>query len=132
MASASRIHGRETLSDVEAACRRAGGELGLTIRFHQTNREYELIDWVHEARGAAVGIVINPAAFTHASVALLDALKTCECPILEVHISNVSQREAFRRHSHVSPAATGVIAGFGTQGYTLALHRLAYLVEISA
>jgi len=123
------IYGHETLADVEAACRRTGAELGLTIRFHQSNREYELIDWVHEAREDAAGIVINPAAFTHTSVALLDALKTCDFPIFEVHISNVHQRESFRHHSYVSMVATGVIAGLGTQGYTLALQRLARLIE---
>jgi 3-dehydroquinate dehydratase-2 len=123
------IYGHETLADVEAACRRVGAELGLTIRFHQSNREYELIDWVHEAREDAAGIVINPAAFTHTSVALLDALKTCDVPIFEVHISNVHQRESFRHHSYVSLVATGVIAGLGTQGYTLALQRLARLIE---
>jgi len=123
------IYGHETLADVEAACRKTADAVGLEIRFHQSNREYELIDWVHEAREDAVGIVINPAAFTHTSVALLDALKTCECPIFEVHISNVHQREAFRHHSYVSLAATGVIAGLGTQGYTLALQRLARLIE---
>jgi 3-dehydroquinate dehydratase-2 len=123
------IYGHETLADVEAACRRAGAELDLAIRFHQSNREYELIDWVHEAREDAAGIVINPAAFTHTSVALLDALKTCDFPIFEVHISNVHQREAFRHHSYVSLVATGVIAGLGTQGYTLALQRLARLIE---
>jgi 3-dehydroquinate dehydratase-2 len=123
------IYGHETLADVEAACRRVGAELGRTIRFHQSNREYELIDWVHEAREDAAGIVINPAAFTHTSVALLDALKTCDAPIFEVHISNVHQRESFRHHSYVSLVATGVIAGLGTQGYTLALQRLARLIE---
>jgi 3-dehydroquinate dehydratase-2 len=122
------IYGRETLADVEAACRRAAGELGLEIRFHQSNREYEIIDWIHEAREAAAAIVINPAAFTHTSIAILDALKTFEGPIMEVHISNVHQREAFRHHSYVSLAATGVIAGFGTQGYTLALQRIARLL----
>jgi 3-dehydroquinate dehydratase-2 len=123
------IYGHETLADVEAACRRTGAELDLAIRFHQSNREYELIDWVHEAREDAIGIVINPAAFTHTSVALLDALKTCDFPIFEVHISNVHQRESFRHHSYVSMVATGVIAGLGTQGYTLALQRLARLIE---
>jgi 3-dehydroquinate dehydratase-2 len=123
------IYGHETLADVEAACRQTGAELGLDIRFHQSNREYELIDWVHEAREDAAGIVINPAAFTHTSVALLDALKTCDFPIFEVHISNVHQRESFRHHSYVSLVATGVIAGMGTQGYTLALQRLARLIE---
>jgi 3-dehydroquinate dehydratase-2 len=123
------IYGHETLADVEAACRRVGEALDIAIRFHQSNREYELIDWVHEAREDAVGIIINPAAFTHTSVALLDALKTCNFPILEVHISNVHQREAFRHHSYVSLVATGVIAGFGTQGYLLALQRLASLLD---
>ncbi len=122
------IYGRETLADVEAACRRAGSELGLDIVFRQSNREYELIDWIHEAREAAAGIVINPAAFTHTSVAILDALSTCTCPILEVHISNVHRREDFRHHSYVSRVASGVIAGFGTQGYVLALQRLARLL----
>ena len=122
------IYGRETLADVEAACRKAGAGVGLDIRFHQSNREYEIIDWIHEAREAAAGIVINPAAFTHTSVAILDALKTFEGPVIEVHISNVHQREAFRHHSYVSLAATGVIAGLGTQGYTLALQRIANLI----
>jgi 3-dehydroquinate dehydratase II len=123
------IYGHETLADVEAACREQASELGLDIRFHQSNREYEIIDWIHEAREIAAAIVMNPAAFTHTSVAILDALKTFEGPIIEVHISNVHQREAFRHHSYVSLAATGVIAGLGTQGYTLALQRLARLFE---
>jgi 3-dehydroquinate dehydratase II len=101
----------------------------MEIRFHQSNREYEIIDWIHEAREVASGIVINPAAFTHTSLAILDALHTCEFPIIEVHISNVHKREAFRHHSYVSLVATGVIAGFGTQGYTLALQRLARLID---
>ena len=126
------IYGSETLADVEAACRETAGPLGLAIRFHQSNREYELIDWIHEAREAAAGIVINPAAFTHTSVAIHDALAMCECPILEVHISNIHKREAFRHHSYVSSLASGVIAGFGTQGYVLALHRLAHLLGSKA
>src|SRR6516225_10288346 len=123
------IYGHETLADVEGQCRALATELRLDIRFHQSNREYEIIDWIHEARETAAGIVMNPAAFTHTSVAILDALKTFEGPIMEVHISNVHQREAFRHHSYVSLAATGVIAGLGTQGYTLALQRLARLFE---
>lgn len=126
------IYGHETLADVEASCRETAAGLGFPIRFHQSNREYEIIDWVHEARETACGIVINPAAFTHTSVAILDALKTCDFPIFEVHISNVHQREPFRHHSYVSLVATGVIAGFGTQGYTLALQRLARLVGLGA
>jgi 3-dehydroquinate dehydratase-2 len=122
------IYGHETLADVEAECRRVGAELGLEIRFHQSNAEFQIIDWIHEARESAGGIVINPAALTHTSVAILDALNACDVPIIEVHISNVHKREAFRHHSYVSLAASGVIAGFGTQGYPLALQRLARLI----
>lgn len=122
------IYGRETLAEVEADCRRVGGELGLEIEFHQSNREYEIIDWIHEARGRAAGIIINPAAFTHTSVAILDALNAFDGPIIEVHISNVHRREAFRHHSYVSSVASGVIVGCGTQGYALALQRIATLI----
>jgi 3-dehydroquinate dehydratase II len=123
------IYGHETLADVEADCRRLASELGLSLRFHQSNREYELIDWIHEARETAAAIIINPAAFTHYSIAILDALKTCPCPILEVHISNVHQREEFRHHSYVSAAATAVMAGFGTYGYQLALRHIGRLIS---
>ena len=123
------IYGHETLADVEAECRKLAGELGLEIRFHQSNAEHRIIDWIHEARETAGGIVINPAAFTHTSVAILDALDTCECPVIEVHISNVHRRESFRHQSYVSLVASGVIAGFGTQGYGLALRRLATLID---
>jgi 3-dehydroquinate dehydratase II len=126
------IYGYETLSDVEADCRKLAAELKLDIRFHQSNREYEIIDWIHEARDDAGGIVINPAAFTHTSVAILDALNTFEPPIIEVHISNVHKRESFRHHSYVSSVASGVVAGFGTQGYQLALRRLARLIDEKA
>lgn len=123
------IYGCETLADVEASCRALAGELGLEIRFHQSNREYEIIDWIHEARETAGGLVINPAAFTHTSVAILDALNTFDPPVIEVHISNVHKREAFRHHSYVSLRADGVIAGLGTQGYGLALRRIAQLID---
>ena len=123
------IYGHETLADVERDCTTTAAELKLEIRFHQSNREYEIIDWIHEAREIAGGIVINPAAFTHTSVAILDALNACEFPIFEVHISNVHKREAFRHHSYVSLRADGVIAGLGTQGYALALRRLARLID---
>ena len=123
------IYGRDTLADVEASCLRLGDELGLEVVFHQSNREYELIDWIHEARDKAQGIVINPAAFTHTSVAILDALNAFEGPVLEVHISNVHKREAFRHHSYVSARAEGVIAGFGVQGYALCLRRMASLLK---
>ncbi|MHB2165331.1 type II 3-dehydroquinate dehydratase [Alsobacter sp. R-9] len=123
------IYGRETLADVEADCRSLAGDLQLELRFHQSNREYELIDWIHEARETAGAVIINPGAFTHTSIAILDALNICDCPVLEVHISNVHKREEFRRHSYVSLRADGVIAGFGTQGYQLALRRAATLID---
>ena len=122
------IYGRETLADVEAACRALANAKGLALRFHQSNREYELIDWIHEAREAGAAIVINPGAFTHTSIAILDALNTFEGPVIEVHISNVHKRESFRHHSYVSLRADGVMAGFGTQGYELAIERLARLL----
>jgi 3-dehydroquinate dehydratase-2 len=123
------IYGHETLAGVERDCRALAKELKLEIRFHQSNREYEIIDWIHAAREQAGGIVINPAAFTHTSVAILDALNACDFPVFEVHISNVHRRESFRHHSYVSLRADGVIAGFGTQGYGLALQRLARLID---
>ena len=123
------IYGHETLADVEADCRRVASEKGLELRFHQSNREYEIIDWIHEAREAACGIVINPAAFTHTSVAILDALNTFEAPVIEVHISNVHKREEFRHHSYVSLRADAVMAGFGTRGYQLALGHMASLIN---
>jgi 3-dehydroquinate dehydratase-2 len=123
------IYGHETLADVEAACRRIAGETGLDIRFHQSNAEHQIIDWIHEARESAAAIVINPGALSHTSVAILDALNAFDPPVIEVHVSNVHKREAFRHHSYVSLRADGVIAGFGTQGYELALLRLARLLE---
>ena len=123
------IYGHETLAEVERDCRALAVELKLDIRFHQSNREYEIIDWIHGARERAAGIVINPAAFTHTSVAILDALHTFAGPIIEVHISNVHKREAFRHHSFVSGVASGVIVGCGTQGYAFALQRIAKLID---
>jgi 3-dehydroquinate dehydratase II len=126
------IYGHETLADVERECRTVAEELKLDLRFHQSNREYEIIDWIHAAREVAGGIVINPAAFTHTSVAILDALNTFDAPVIEIHISNVHKREEFRHHSFVSLRADGVIAGFGTQGYVLALRRIARLIDEKA
>jgi 3-dehydroquinate dehydratase II len=122
------IYGSETLADVEAQCRAAAAALGLELAFHQSNREYELIDWIHGARETSGGIVINPAAFTHTSVAILDALNTFDGIVIEVHISNVHKREAFRHHSYVSLRADGVIAGCGTQGYVMGIERVARLM----
>lgn len=123
------LYGHETLADVEANCEALAKQLSLSLRFHQSNREYEIIDWIHEARETASAIIINPAAFTHYSIAILDALKTCTFPMIEVHISNVHQREEFRHRSYVSTVATAVMAGFGTYGYQLALRHVAYLVN---
>ncbi|MEK1852735.1 MAG: type II 3-dehydroquinate dehydratase [Phyllobacterium sp.] len=123
------IYGHETLDDVEEQCLRVAADLGLSVDFRQSNAEHELIAWLHEARETVKGIVINPAGYSHTSVALMDALAACSCPIIEVHISNIHRREPFRHHSYVSHVATGVICGCGTQGYTLALRRLAVLLE---
>ncbi len=123
------IYGHETLQDVERQCATLAGELGLTLRFHQSNREYEIIDWIHEARESAAGIVINPAAFTHTSVAILDALNTFDGTVVEVHISNVHKREEFRHRSFVSRRSDSVIVGCGTQGYLLALRRVAKALD---
>ena len=123
------VYGRETLADVERACTALADELGVAVEFRQSNHEGQLIDWIHAARGTAAGIVVNPAAYTHTSVALLDALSAFDGPVIEVHISNVHKREDFRHHSFVSLRADGVIAGCGTEGYLLALRRVASLTR---
>lgn len=122
------IYGYETLEDVAAKCATLAAELGLATEHNQSNHEGEIIDWIHAARGRSAGIIINPGAFTHTSVAILDALNAFEAPVFEVHISNIHKRESFRHTSYVSLRADGVIAGFGTQGYLLALQRMATLV----
>ncbi|MCK7612687.1 type II 3-dehydroquinate dehydratase [Roseibium sediminicola] len=126
------IYGHETLSDVETACREQCARQGIEIRFHQSNTEGQIIDWIHEARDTGAAIVINPGAYTHTSVAILDALNAFDGPVFEVHISNVHRRESFRHHSYVSLRADGVIAGFGTQGYLLALQRVAHVLGVSS
>ncbi|MDQ2091323.1 type II 3-dehydroquinate dehydratase [Marimonas arenosa] len=122
------IYGHETLDDVEKSCAAVGAEFGLDVKLLQSNWEGQIVDWVHEARGEAAGIIINPAALTHTSVAVLDALNTFEGPVFEVHISQVHKREAFRHHSYVSLRADGVIAGFGIEGYALAMRRMGSLL----
>ena len=122
------IYGYETLGDVAALCERAAGPLGIAVDFRQSNSESELVNWVQEARSSHAGIIINAGAFTHTSVALLDALTASNLPIIEVHLSNIFRREEFRRHSYVSLAARGVICGLGPQGYELALAAMARLV----
>jgi 3-dehydroquinate dehydratase-2 len=124
-----KIYGRETLADVEKACRAEAGRLGLAIEFAQSNQEGVLVDLIQAARDKNCAIVINAGAYTHTSVALLDALNAAELPTVEVHISNIYKRESFRHHSYISPAAVGVIAGLGTQGYLVALQALARLLK---
>lgn len=118
------VYGSATLQDVEARCRAHAATLGLAIDFRQSNNEGELVGWIHEAREKASGIAINAGAYTHTSVALHDALKAADLPSVEVHLSNVHKREAFRHHSYMAPAVNGVICGFGTESYVLALTAL--------
>lgn len=122
------IYGHDTLEDVETACAAVAREFGMEIRLLQSNWEGQIIDWIHEARENAAGIVINPAAFTHTSVAILDALNTFDGPVIEVHISQIHKREAFRHHSYVSLRADAVMAGFGVEGYALATRRMGSLL----
>ncbi|WP_188062520.1 type II 3-dehydroquinate dehydratase [Sphingobium sp. KCTC 72723] len=122
------IYGHETLADVEAACRAEAQAAGLDILFHQSNAEHDLVGWLHQARVGAVGIIINPAAFSYAGYAILDALKMCECPIVEVHISNIHRREAeWRSRSIMTQVVTGIISGLGVDGYALAVRHLVKL-----
>ena len=123
------IYGQETLADVEAGLSGLAAELALAVACMQSNHEGQLVDWIQSARGVAAGIIINPGAYSHTSVAILDALNVFEGVVLEVHISNIHKREAFRHHSFVSGRAEGVIAGFGTEGYLLALRRMASLLK---
>jgi 3-dehydroquinate dehydratase-2 len=123
------IYGVTTLDDIEQLCAETAEQLGLAIDFRQTNGEGELISWVHECRGRAAGIVINPAGYTHTSVALMDALLAVELPAIEVHLTNIHRREPFRARSYVSRVALGVICGLGPRGYGLALTALAGVLE---
>jgi 3-dehydroquinate dehydratase-2 len=130
------IYGAQTLADVETICRDEGRRLGLEIDFRQSNHEGELIDWIQaagrdHAAGALMGVVLNAGAYTHTSVALHDAIKGAGVPVIELHISNVHAREAFRHHSYLSPAARAVMAGFGVRGYALAIAGLEAISEKS-
>ncbi len=127
------VYGAQTLSDVQSLCERACAANGLGLEFRQTNHEGVLVDWLHEAgqlqsKGKLAGVILNAGAYTHTSVALLDAIKGTGVTLIEVHISNVHAREAFRHHSYISPVATAVMAGFGVNGYALAIAGLAGLV----
>jgi 3-dehydroquinate dehydratase-2 len=121
------------LKDLEALCRKAAQPYGLEVDFRQTNREGELVDWFHEAKAKKVaGIVINPAGYTTTSVAILDAIYAVQIPTIEVHITNIHQREEFRHHSYISKGAKAVICGFGVEGYALAIQGLAGVIGAKA
>lgn len=119
------IYGATTLADIRVLCEERAAALGLAIDFRQSNHEGELVTWIQEARHGHGAIILNAAAYTHTSVAILDALLACEKPVIEVHLSNIHRREDFRRHSYVSAAAVGMIYGFGALGYALALEAVA-------
>ena len=122
------IYGRATLKDIEKAVETRAKSLGLTVVFRQSNHEGVLVDWIQEAREKASGVIINPGAYSHTSIAIFDAFKALERPIIEVHLSNPQQRERFRHHDFVSQVAKGVIAGLGSTGYLLAVDAMAELV----
>lgn len=123
------IYGHETLSDIEEACLERAVELGLSLDFRQSNHEGQLVDWIQEARQTADGIIINAGAYSHSSIAILDALNAAALPAVEVHLSNIYRREDFRHNSYISRAARGVICGFGAHGYELALAAMARLLR---
>jgi 3-dehydroquinate dehydratase-2 len=125
------IYGAATLDDIEAECRARAAQRGLAIAWRQSNSEGELVDWIQQARGEFDALVLNPGAYTHTSIAILDALLAVDLPVVEVHLSNIHRREDFRARSYVSKAALGVIAGFGKSGYVMALDALAErLIEV--
>jgi 3-dehydroquinate dehydratase-2 len=126
------IYGRETLDDIEAACAKRASALGLGVEFRQSNSEGELVDWIQEARSTYAVLIINAGAYTHTSVALLDALLACEVPVIEVHLSNIHQRDEFRQQSYVSKASRGMICGFGGFGYQMALEAAARMLGTTA
>jgi 3-dehydroquinate dehydratase II len=126
------IYGYDTLADIAKRMESRAGTHGLAIDLRQSNIEGELVTWIQEARTTCAGIIINPAAYTHTSVAILDALLTCEFPIIELHLSNPHKRDEFRHRSFTSLVATGVIAGFGAHGYLLALQAIAEMVKAKA
>jgi 3-dehydroquinate dehydratase II len=122
------IYGRSTLADVETMCAAEGERLGLAVTCRQSNVEAELVSWVQEVRGGFAGLVLNAGAYSHTSIALLDAARLLSEPLIEVHLSNIYRRETFRQHSYVSSAATGVLCGFGPSGYIMALQAMAAIL----
>lgn len=123
------IYGSDTLTDIEDRCGSHADTLGLSVDFQQSNIEGELVTWIQDCRNTHHGVIINAAAFTHTSVAILDALSLLDTPVIEVHLSNIFARESFRHHSYVSPVATGIICGFGWRGYTLALDAIKNILD---
>ena len=123
------IYGYETLADIKELCNQRAISHGLKVKFKQSNFEGEIIADIQSARGVAAGIIINGAGYTHTSIAILDALKISELPVIELHLSNIHAREAFRHHSYIAKAATGIICGFGAHGYVLAIDAMARLIE---
>lgn len=123
------IYGSETLDEIEQSCRKHAEALDLTIDFRQSNSEADLVGWIQEAKGKFDGLIVNAGAYTHTSIAILDALQIIEAPVIEVHLSNIFKREPFRHNSYVSRAAQGLICGFGAAGYELALDAMARLLE---
>jgi 3-dehydroquinate dehydratase-2 len=123
------IYGSDTLEGIGMACQHKGQTLGMSVDFRQSNEEGELVSWIQTAAADFSGIVLNAAAYSHTSIAILDALRAADLPVIEVHLSNVYRRESFRSHSYVSQAALGVICGLGSQGYLLALDALAKILD---
>lgn len=123
------LYGRQALDDIEQACLERAEALGLSVDFRQSNDEGELVTWIQQARDAHDGLILNAGAYSHTSIAILDALQVADLPVIEVHLTNIYRRESFRHHSYVSPAATGVICGLGSHGYLLALDALAEILR---
>lgn len=123
------IYGRETLADIEARCRDRAAALGVETDFRQTNSEGELVGWIQAAATGAAGVILNAGAYTHTSIAILDALTSLDLPVIELHLSNIYRREPFRHRSYVSPAADGIICGFGAFGYLLAIEAMVERIE---
>ncbi len=126
------LYGRTTLAEIEAMCRNEAARLALEVDCRQSNHEGELVSWVQQVPGRFAGLIVNAGAYSHTSVALLDALRAIKEPLIEVHLSNIYRRESFRQHSYVSLAATGVICGFGPRGYLMALGALAAILDGTA
>lgn len=123
------VYGKETLNDIRACCEQKAAKLGLDVDFRQSNHEGELVAWIQEAKDSAAGLIVNAGAFTHTSIAMLDALLAAGIPCVEVHLSNIFKREEFRHNSYISKAAQGVICGFGPASYDLGIEALAKLID---